>query len=104
MSSWTPATQNQYNVYLGKCTEFYLQGQINPMLLSVNDVLTFLFCLYDQQLSYSTINTARSALSSYLMDAKFTETRYTVATHLFIVRFMKGVFNSRKPAAKYSKT
>ena len=38
---------------------------------TVNKVVDFLYTLYVQELSYSTINTARSALASYLMDIKF---------------------------------
>jgi hypothetical protein len=34
---------------------------------TVNNVLNFLHTLYAQDLSYSTINTARSALSGYLI-------------------------------------
>ena len=74
------------------------------MLPAVTDVLEFLYSLYEQELSYSTINTARSALTSYLMNTNLRDAPYTVSTHPFINRFMKGVFNSRKPTPKYSET
>jgi integrase len=74
------------------------------MLPTVTDVLEFLYSLYEHELSYSTINTARSALTSYLMNTNLRDTPYTVSTHPFINRFMKGVFNSRKPTPKYSET
>ena len=42
---------------------------------------------------YSTINTARSALSSILIS--------TVCAHPLVSRFMKGVFNKRPPIPRY---
>ena len=74
------------------------------MLPAVTDALEFLYSLCEQELSYPTINTARSALTSYLMNTNPRDTPYTVSTHPFINRFMKGVFNSRKPTLKYSET
>ena len=70
----------------------------------VNDVLEFLHDLYKKGLSYSTINTARSALSNYLMGTTLSGTNYTVSSHPLVIRYMKGVFNSRKPVPKYSET
>ncbi len=74
------------------------------MLPAVTDVLEFLYSLYEQELSYSTTNTARSAFTSYLMNTDLRDTPCTVSTHPFINRFMKRAFNSRKPTPKYSET
>ena len=71
---------------------------------TVNKVLDFLHTLYVQDLSYSTINTARSAIASSLLDVKFMGTDYTMSDHPLLVRYMKGVFNSQKPTPKYSET
>ena len=65
-------------------------------------VLDFLHTLFVQDLSYSTINTARSALNCYLMDTNLDNSTYTVSTHPCVNRYMKGVFNSRTPTPKYS--
>lgn len=70
----------------------------------MSDVLQFLHTFRVNQLSYSTINTARSALSSYLMGYQFPGCHYTVANHTFIVRYLKGVFNCCKPAPRYQET
>ena len=70
----------------------------------MNHVLAFLHGFHSRKLSYSTINTARSALSSYLMGFQFSGTPYTVSNHPFIVRYLKGVFNCRKPAPRYQET
>ena len=67
-------------------------------------MLKFLHTFRVNQLSYSTINTALSALSSYLMGYQFPGCHYTVANHPFIVRYLKGVFNCCKPAPRYQQT
>ena len=71
---------------------------------SVNDVLKFLHSLYVNGLSYSTLNTARSALSSYLMEQGLSDSNHTVANHPFIVRYLKGVFSCSKPSPRYQET
>ena len=46
------------------------------MFPAVTNVPEFLYSLYEQQLSYSTIITARSALTSYLMNTDLRDTPY----------------------------
>ncbi len=77
IQSWRPGTQKQYTVYINRWTQFCNTRQINPMLPTVTDVLEFLYSLYEHELSYSTINTARSALTSYLMNTNLRDTPYT---------------------------
>ena len=54
--------------------------------------------LFNQGLSYSTLNTARSALSPIIV----LEGGECFGNNLIVARFMKGVFESRKPQPKYS--
>lgn len=56
--------------------------------------------LFHSDLSYSSINTARSALSAYgiCIDGK------PVGSNVTIIRFLKGVFNLRPTKPKYCKT
>ena len=103
MSSWKQGTQKQYNVYLDKWSHFCAERQVNSLSPTVIDILRFLHTLYRQDLSYSTINTARSALSTLLMQHS-SYNHHCLTTHPFIIRYMKGVFNSRKPTPKYSET
>ena len=70
----------------------------------MSKVLDFLHTLFIQELTYSTINTTRSALASYLMDVKLTGTDYTMSNHPLLICCTKGVFNSRKPTPKHSET
>ena len=104
VKSWRPGMQKQYSVYINRWTRFCNEREINPIVPSLTSVLDFLHTLYAQDLSYSTINTARSALNCYLMDAHLHSTNHTVSTHPFVTRYMKGVFNSRTPTPKYSDT
>ena len=60
-------------------------------------VIEFLTCLYHQGLNYSSINVARSALSSFVI-MKGTA---TVGNHSLISRFMKGIFSLRPPVPRY---
>ena len=50
-------------------------------------VLYFLVSLHEKRLSYTTINTARSAISAITVLVN----NMTIGTHPLISRFMKGV-------------
>ena len=57
---------------------------------SVEQVLNFLASLYKKGIGYSAINTARSALSTFvILDGK------PAGQHPLVIRLLKGVFNSR---------
>jgi len=60
-------------------------------------VLDFLSELFDSGLSYSALNLARSALSSFMCLNDGT----SVGSHPLVARFLRGVFNLRPPQAKY---
>ena len=53
--------------------------------------------LYAQGLGYSTLNTVRSALSAILRISDC----QNFGSHPFVIRFMKGVFETRKPKPNY---
>ena len=68
----------------------------------VNEVLGFLHDLFTKDLSYSAVNSARSALSNYFMGQNLCDSEFSVATHPLIKCYMKGVFTSRSPSPRYS--
>lgn len=70
---------------------------------TVHNVLEFLHGFHVNNCSYSLINTARAALSSYLMGFVFPG-QFTISNHPIIVRYVRGVFNCRKPAPRYEET
>lgn len=67
-------------------------------LTSPATVISFLQTLFDKGLSYSTLNTARSAISTYL-DLSGLE---PLGKNSIVSRFMKGVFNRRPSLPRYS--
>lgn len=97
LKSWRDGTQKQYNVYLKKWIQFCGERKISKTEVTVNSALMFLTNLYVSGLKYSAINTARCALSSLNFDS-----RITIGNHPIIVRFMKGVYESRPIQSKYS--
>ena len=81
-----------------KCLAFCREGKVNNYTPTINQALTFLKSLQDEGLSYSALNTARSALSTLICLPGCS----TFGTHPLVTRFMKGVHETRKPQPKYS--
>ena len=97
-SSWhrgDPAPKNSTRSTLNSGSSFVVKGK----LIVISQVLNFLAGLYDKQLSYSTLNTTRSALSSIL----HMDTCRNFGSHPLTVRFMKGGFEKRPPHPRYNK-
>ena len=86
LSSWRPGTQNQYSSSLRKWFEFCDVRSINIVLLTVPQVLEFLTIIHENGLSYSFVNTAKSALSSILELG----TQTCLGQLPIVKRFMKG--------------
>lgn len=63
METWYP---EQYQAFIQKWSHFCTQRKINHNQPTVEQALDFFTHLYEQGLTYSAINTARSALSSYI--------------------------------------
>ena len=68
------------------------------MRTNINVVLDFLLDLYNQGLSYSSINSARSTLSNFTLVTDYVG---NVGSHPLVSRFMKGIFNMRPPTPRY---
>ena len=78
--------------------DFCHQRQADPYKPGLSVALDFLHTLYDNKLSYSAINTARSALSTILT----IDGSKTFGTHPVVSRYLKGVFLNRQPVPKYN--
>lgn len=91
MASWRNGTKKQYSTYIKKWQNFSVQRQIDHTQPSVVPVLDFLTVLYKQGLTYNAINTARSALSSYVT----LEDGTCVGKHPLVSRLMKGIFQEQ---------
>jgi len=94
------STWNRYQSTLAKFREFCIKRKTSPFRPDISIVLSFLTELYESGLSYSSINAAKSALSTCLGKVEDTQ----IGEHPLVVRLMKGVAKSRPPSAKYSTT
>ncbi len=66
----------------------------------VSNILCFLTELYEKGLGYSSVNTAKSALSNILGNID----NVSVGQHPLVIKFMKGVSKLRPPMPRYSVT
>eukprot|EP00794_Sanderia_malayensis_P014717 gene14717-16247_t len=97
LSSWRSATQNQYSSSIRKWFEFCTDRSINIVAPTIPQVLSFLTMIHEDGLSYSSVNTAKSALSSVLDLG----TEIPLGQLPLIKRFMKGVFERRPSFPKH---
>jgi Phage integrase family len=100
VSSCTESTQKQYKCYILKFNNYCKDKNISINNVTLSNVLEFLYLLYNEGVGYSSINSARSALSLYLKPID----NFTVGNHPIINRFVKGVGKLRPPSAKYQET
>ena len=98
MASWRLGTKKQHSAYLNKWLEFCSKRTIDYCPPRVSEAVEFLMTLHSQGLSYSSINTARSALSSILKLDNCDD----FGTHPLVTRFMKGIYELIKPKPKYN--
>ena len=89
-------------MHIRKWILFCSARKIDPIYINITDALEFLATMFDQKLSYSSINSARSALSTILKTSS--NCNYTFGEHPDVKRFMKGVYQNRPPMPRYNKT
>lgn len=85
---------------MDKWAKFCHSRGLNPISAPVAQGINFLAELMTENIGYSSINTARSALSSVLTLNDCT----TFGTHPLVKRFMKGVFEQRPSLPRYTST
>ena len=95
-SSWRKGTQKDYvskfKTFSGWCDS----REIDPYTANLTQVAEFLTFLYTSGLQYRTIAGYRSMFSSVLESVENKQ----VCQHPYIVRLLKGIFNSRPPKAR----
>lgn len=87
-NSWRKSSQRQSWTYIKRWLQFCDSRKIDPFNPTVNNFLCFLQILFHQSLSYSAINTARSAVSSLLSLCG----KENFGSHVLIKRYLKGGF------------
>ena len=96
------SSQKQYDLHIRKWLLFFTKRQANPICPTISMAVDSLTSLYDEGLSYSSINSARSALSAILDIPD--SAHPTFGEHPDLKRLVKGVFQSRPLLPRYSKT
>ena len=101
MHSWRHSTHKQYDHYIAKWVQFCSQGTCDPLCLTVKGLLMFLHSLYRKGMSYSSLNTARSAVSNLDFDIGQNPNHVSIGKHFLVSKYLKGVFHEIKPVPKY---
>lgn len=97
LQTWRPGTQKQYQSHLKRWEKYCSKQQIHPLSASVTDALNFLGELYEQNLSYSSIDTACSALSTVI----FPGGERTFGNQPLVAKFLMGVYSTRPSLPRY---
>jgi hypothetical protein len=97
VQAWRPGTQKQYKYYLQKWEQHCCERSINPISPNIRTAIDFLHEFYKEGLSYSTLNTVRSALSSIVQPID----HFTFGNHPLVTRYMQGVFVNRPALPRY---
>ena len=98
LASWRQGTQKQYTTYIKQWLSFCEKGSKNGFQPSLQDILEFLTA-QSKRLGYSAVNTARSALSTFI-----TIDGVKAGEHQLISRFMTGVFNQNPALPRFGET
>lgn len=100
MASLSSRTIGQYDTHLSRfqsfCRKRGFQSLTEPLPVEIG--IEFLTVLFKSGLSYSSINTARSAISQFISFSNSTE---PFGSHRLVTRFMKGAYRLRPPVPKY---
>ena len=94
LKGWRKGTRQQYTIYLNRWIKFCHAKGLNPTDYDISHCLEFLLSLFKKGYSYSALNAARSALSCLF-------TNPPIGNHPSVVRFLRGVFNSRPCVPRY---
>ena len=98
LASLSKGTRGQYNYHLRNFEIFCEQQNYNANSLTVSVGIDFLTDRFKSGLSYSSINTARSALSQFI---SFIDSPAAFGSHPLVSKFMKGVYKLRPPNPRY---
>ena len=97
-ASWRESTHKQYQTYVKAWLSFCANHSINVLQPYLQDILEF-FIAQSKKLGYSAVNTARSALSTFI-----TIDGLNSGDHPLVSRFMPGACNQNPALPRYSET
>ena len=98
VQSRQPEKSAKYDIYIFKRVQFCSERNFSPYETTINQILLFLYDLFQSGVGCSVMNTARSSLSTFInIDGVPAGTN---RIHV-ISRLMKGVFNIKPALPKY---
>lgn len=103
MEGMAKSTKQQYESHLQHLRDFCKVNGKEFMPIKLETALDFLKKLFDEGKSYSTINSARSAISQTLRIANLPNNQ-KLGDHPVVHRFMTGIYRLRPPKPKYEAT
>jgi len=98
--SWRSSTESAYNNAWRQWVNWCTEREADPLSAPVREVLEFLCESFEAGKQYRTINTLRSAISMTHEEVDGVR----IGQHPTVSRFLKGVFNLRPLAPKYTTT
>lgn len=98
MASWISSTKKQYRSFIKRWIQYCNKRKISFLQPDLDDALQFLTDLFESALSYSSLNTARGALSSLGIQIE----DYAIGKHPQVIRFLRGVYNLRPTLPRYT--
>ena len=98
LQSWRSNTHSAYNSAWSKWCRWCFGRNTNPLSASLGSILEFLADQFDLGLQYRSLNTLRSAISTSHAQID----SVNVGSHPLVSRLLKGMFNARPPAPRYS--
>ena len=98
LKSWRSSTHTQYASYIKQWIDFCKDQDNDPYRTNILCILSFLHQLFVNGKSYSTLNTARSALSAFVV---LDDSNVNLGSHPLVSRFLKGTFNLKPPVPRY---
>ena len=100
MNSWSKGTQTQYSPHINRQSDYCTRHNIDTFDSSVNQGGEFLAEYFHKGVSYSMVNTARSALSNVFPAKEGTP----FGKHPLIIRLLRDMFKQRPSLPRYTVT
>ena len=97
-ASWRPSTRERYAGHVQRFTQYCHQQNFDPFQATTKIGIEYLTKYFHTGVGYSSVNTARSVLSTIIK----TENDIPFGELPLVCRFLKGVFNLRPALPKYS--
>ena len=86
LASWRSGTQKQYQTYINKWLNYSCERELDSLHPSLAGVIQFLTALFEMNISYNSLNTPRSALSTNITAASVSAAHRAQAPVQAIIR------------------